>query len=168
MTRSGGAAAAAPLVSAPPMLEDFAEKTVQAVRCAEELAQRLHDESVATGHLIYGLTVDRSTCLHFIFQDLNVDPEMFATYVQSLPREPEVPNGPFNRHVHTAFDRARDAARELGSKTIAPEHLALALLSVKAGSCYETLKEFSIDPEYVQGLILQALGLDAEMIPEWF
>lgn len=150
------------------MFEDFAEKTVQAVKRAEELAQQLQDESVATGHLIYGLTADRSTCLHFIFQDLNVDPDMFSGYVQSLPREPEVSNGPYNRHVHTAFERARDAAHDLGSKTVEPEHLALALLSVKAGSCYETLKEFSIDPDYVQGLILQAMGLDPEMVPEWF
>lgn len=150
------------------MFDDFADKTVQAVKQAQELAQRLGDESVATGHIIYGLTVDRSVCLHHIFQDLNVDPEMFSGYVQSLPREPAVPNGPFNRHVHTVFARARDAAQQLGAKKVDPEHLALALMSVKAGSCYETLKEFSIDPEYVQGLILQSMGLDPEMVPEWF
>jgi len=150
------------------MFEDFSEKTVQAIKRGEELATQLQDESVATGHLIYGLTADRSVCLHFIFQDLNVDPDMFSGYVRTLPREPEVLNGPFNRHVQTAFERARDAARELGGKTVEPEHLGIALLSVKAGSCYETLKEFSIDPEYVQALILQAMGLDPEMIPEWF
>ncbi|MCR9248141.1 MAG: hypothetical protein NXI31_24185 [bacterium] len=150
------------------MFEDFAEKTVRALKKAEELAEQLNDESVATGHVIYGLTEDRSVCLHFIFQDLNVDPDMFSGYVQGLPREPEAPNGPFNRHVHTALERARDAAKELGSKAVQPEHLALALLSIKAGSCYETLKEFSIDPEYVQGLILQAMGIDPEQIPEWF
>ena len=46
--------------------------------------------------------------------------------------------------------------------------MALAVLSIKAGSCYETLKEFSIDPGYVQQLIMQAMGLDAEQVPEWF
>jgi ATP-dependent Clp protease ATP-binding subunit ClpA len=150
------------------MFEDFAEKTVVAIKKAEELAQQLGDESVATGHVIYGLTIDRSVCLHHIFQDLNVDPDMFSGYVQSLPREPAVPNGPYNRHVRTVFERGKDAAQQLGSKRVDPEHLALALLSVKAGSCYETLKEFSIDPEYVQTLILQAMGLDPEMVPEWF
>lgn len=150
------------------MFEDFAEKTVAAIQKAEELAKQLGDESVATGHVIYGLTVDRSVCLHYIFQDLNVDPDMFARYVQDLPREPAVPNGPYNRHVRTAFERAKDAAQQLGSKKVEPEHLALALLSVKAGSCYETLKEFSIAPEYVQSLILQSMGLDPELVPEWF
>jgi ATP-dependent Clp protease ATP-binding subunit ClpA len=150
------------------MFEDFAEKTVQAVKKAEELAQQLGDESVATGHVIYGLTVDRSVCLHHIFQDLNVDPDMFSGYVQSLPREPGVPNGPFNRHVRTAFDRAKDAAQQLGNKKVLPEHLAMALLSVRAGSCYETLKEFSIDPAYVTSLIMQAMGRDASQAPEWF
>jgi len=150
------------------MFEDFAEKTVIAIRKAEELAKELSDESVATGHLIFGLTVDRSVCLNHIFQDLNVDPDMFRKYVNDLPREPAVPNGPFNRHVRTAFERAKDAAQQLGGKRVEPEHLALALLSVKAGSCYETLKEFAIDPTYVQTLILQAMGLDPEMVPEWF
>jgi ATP-dependent Clp protease ATP-binding subunit ClpA len=150
------------------MFEDFAPKTVVAIKKAEELAQLLADESVATGHIIYGLTVDQSVCLNHIFQDLNVDPDMFSGYVKSLPREPAVPNGPFNRHVKTVFERAKDAARQLGSTVVEPEHLALALLSVKAGSCYETLKEFSIDPEYVQSLILQAMGLDPEMAPDWF
>jgi ATP-dependent Clp protease ATP-binding subunit ClpA len=94
---------------------------------------------------------------------------MFSLYLKNLPsREPPVPNGPFNRHVHTVFGRAREAARDLGSKKVEPEHLALALMSVKAGSCYETLKEFSIDPAYVTSLIMQAMGRDASQAPEWF
>ena len=150
------------------MFEGFDPKTVLATEKAKALAEQLQDESVATGHLIYGLTVDQSVCLHHIFLDLNVDPDMFSGYVDSLPREPEVPNGPWNRHCVTVFERARDAAQELGSKIVRPEHMALAVLSIKAGSCYETLKEFSIDPGYVQQLIMQAMGLDAEQVPEWF
>ena len=150
------------------MFEDFDPKTVRATEKARELAEQLEDESVATGHLIYGLTVDQSVCLHHIFLDLNVDPEMFSGYVQSLPREPEVPNGPWNRHCMTAFERGKDAAQELGSKTVQPEHLALAVLSIKAGSCYETLKEFSIEPEYVTSLVMQALGKDAEEVLDFF
>ncbi len=150
------------------MFEDFDPKTVMAVQKAEELAKALGDESVATGHLIYGLTLDESTCLHHIFLDLNVDPDMFSGYVQTLPREAEVPNGPFNRHVRTVFDRAREAMTDLGGKQVKPEHMALALLSVKAGSCYENLKEFSIDPDYVTSLIMQAMGLPPEAAPDWF
>lgn len=151
------------------MFEDFSEKARKAVQVAEELAKQLGDESVATGHLIYGLTLDESTILHHIFKDLNVDPDMFSGYVETLPREAEVHEGaPYNRHVHTVFERARETAQELGSKEVLPEHIAIALMSVKAGSCYETLKEFSIEPQYVQGLILEAMGLEPEDAPEWF
>jgi len=151
------------------MFEGFSEKTVRAIQEAEALAERLGDQSVATGHLVYGLTVDRSVSLHHIFHDLNVDPDMFSGYVESLPREPELDGGgKFNRHVHTVFERAREAADELSSKTVLPEHMALALLSVRAGSCYETLKEFSIDPSYVTGLIMESMGLEAEQAPDWF
>ncbi len=152
------------------MFEDFSEKAKRAVKSAEELAERLDDKSVATGHLIYGLTVDESTCIHHIFKDLNVDPDMFAGYVESLPRESEVQieGAPFNRHVQTVFDRARECAHDLGSKEVTPEHLSIALMSVKAGSAHETLKEFSIDPAYVQMLILEAMGLEADDAPDWF
>ena len=151
------------------MFEDFDDKTVRAVKAAEKLAEQLGDESVATGHIIYGLTVDESTALHHIFKDLNVDPDMFSGYVESLPREAPVDHGaPYNRHVHTAFERAKVTAEELGEKTVIPEHLCLALLSIRAGSCYETLKEFSIEPQYVTQLIMQSMGLEPEKAPEWF
>jgi len=150
------------------MFEDFDAKTVAAIKKAEELARELGDESVATGHLIYGLTVDKSVCLHHIFQDLNVDPDMFSGYVRSLPREPQVSDGPYNRHVHTVFLRSRDARDDLDGKIVQPEHMALALMSVKAGSCYETLKEFSIDLQYVTSLVMQAMGLPPEQAPDWF
>lgn len=151
------------------MFENFSEKSKQAIKAAEELAERLGDASVATGHLIYGLTADPSVCLFHIFKDLNVDPDMFAGYVESLPREPEAETGgPYNRHVRTVLERSVECAEELGSKKVEPEHIAIALMSVHAGSCYETLKEFSIDPEYVQGLVLEAMGLEPSDAPEWF
>ena len=149
--------------------DDFHDKTVQAIHAAEALAEQLEDQSVATGHLIYGLTVDQSVSLHHIFLDLNVDPDMFSEYVGSLPREPEVTRGePYNRHCHTAFDRARELAKDLGSKIVQPEHLAVAILSIKAGSCYETLKEFSIEPSYVTMLIMESMGFEETEVPDWF
>lgn len=150
------------------MFENFDPKTVTAIKMAEELAKELGDDSVATGHLIYGLAIDKSVCLHHIFRDLNVDPDMFSGYVQSLPREPEISDGPYNRHVQTVFVRSQDACNDLGGKAVLPEHMALALMSVKAGSCYETLKEFSIDLEYVTSLVMQAMGLPPEAAPDWF
>lgn len=152
------------------MFDGYSDKAMKAIEVAKQLAERLGDESVATGHLIYGLALDEAVCLHHIFKDLSVDPEMFSEYVKSLPREPEIggPNAPFNRHVATVFERARETAAELGSKTVSSEHLGIALMSVKAGSAYETLKEFSIDAEYVQMLILERMGLEAEDAPDWF
>lgn len=153
----------------PTQFEDFSPKARRALKAAEKLAQELGDQSVATGHLIYGLTKDESVSLHHIFKDLNVDPEMFSEYVSSLPREPETARGePFNRHCHTVFERARELAEALGAKEVIPEHLAVATMSVKAGSCYETLKEFSIEPSYVTMLIMESMGLEEDQVPDWF
>ena len=149
--------------------DDFSAKSVQAIHAAEALAEQLEDQSVATGHLIYGLTVDQSVSLHHIFLDLNVDPDMFSEYVGSLPREPEVQKGaPFNRHCHTVFERARELAKDLKAPEVVPEHLAVAILSIKSGSCYETLKEFSIEPDYVTMLIMESMGFEETEVPDWF
>ena len=151
------------------MLERFSDKAIQATEEAKALAERLGDESVATGHLIYGLTKDTGVCLFHIFRDLNIDPDLFSEYVKSLPREPGVDGElAFNRHCRTVFERSRETADALGSKQVLPEHMAVALMSVKAGSCYETLKEFSIDPDYVRILIMEAMGLEADAAPDWF
>ena len=145
----------------------FSETSKRAIQASIDLSKDLKDESVATGHLIYGLAKDPSVCLHHIFKDLNVDPDMFSGYVKSLPREAEgFRDTVFNRHVFTVFERAQQTSKHLGAKIIEPEHIALALMSVKAGSCYETLKEFSIDPDYVRLLIMEALGLEVEDAPE--
>lgn len=151
------------------MFEDFSEKTVRAIHAAEALAEQLEDQSVATGHLIYGLSVDKSVSLHHLFKELNIDPDMYSEYVGSLPREPEVDSGaPYNRHCHTSFDRARELAKDLGSKQVDPEHLAVSILSIKSGSCYETLKEFSIEPSYVTMLIMESMGHEETEVPDWF
>jgi ATP-dependent Clp protease ATP-binding subunit ClpA len=152
-----------------PLLQGFSAKAIIAVRAAEALAQKLDDKSVATGHLVYGLAVDRSVVINHVFNDLNVDPEMFAQYVDTLPRESEAHDGsPFNRHVQTVFERAREMAKVLKAKEVIPEHLLVAMMSVRAGSCYETLKEFSIEPDYVAMLVMEAMGLEEKDIPEWY
>jgi len=174
--RSGAASSPArpldsdpPVTETDPLLQGFSAKAVTAIRAAEALAQRLGDKSVATGHLIYGLTLDRSVPISHIFQDLNVDAEMFAQYVDSLPREPEPHGGSiYNRHVLTVFERARDLAKKLKAKEVLPEHLAVAMMSVRAGSCFETLKEFSVEPDYVAMLVVESMGLEAGDIPDWF
>ena len=88
--------------AAEPMFEDFSQKAKAAVKAAQELAERLGDKSVATGHVIYGVAIDDSTCVHHVLKDLNVDPEMCVSYVHSLAREAEVFEvGQFNRHELT-------------------------------------------------------------------
>ena len=70
--------------------------------------------------------------------------------------------------MHTVFERARELAKALRAKEVLPEHLLVAMMSVRAGSCYETLKEFNIEPSYVAMLVMEAMGLEETDVPEWF
>jgi hypothetical protein len=69
--------------------------------------------------------------------------------------EPALPNEPFivTSSRCSSARRRSTAARE---REVEAKHRALAPLSVQVGSCFETLEEVSIEPEYVQSLVLQA------------
>jgi ATP-dependent Clp protease ATP-binding subunit ClpC len=151
-----------------PMFEDFSDRAKLAITEAEELAKRLGDKAAATGHLIYGLTKDRSGISHHLFMDLNIDPDMFSGYMQKLPREAATKDGsPHNKHLQTVFERAREVRKALSGSLVTPEHLLIALMSIKEGSCYETLKEFSVEPEDIRIECLESLGFEDEEAPHW-
>jgi ATP-dependent Clp protease ATP-binding subunit ClpA len=118
--------------------------------------------------LIFGLTQDKSGITHHLFVDVNNDPEMLSGYVAKLGREPAGEEGePFHAHLFTVFERAREVKKALGDTVVTSEHLLIALMSIKGGSCYETLREFAVDPDDIRIECLEALGFEDEECPRW-
>lgn len=154
--------------TSPTDFKDFSDRAKRAIDVAKELAQKLGDGVTATGHLIFGLTQDKAGITHHLFLDVNIDPEMFSGYVARLPREPAGEEGePFHPHLHTVFERAREVKKALGEGLVTSEHLLVALMSIKEGTCYDTLQEFSVDPDDIRIECLEALGCEDEECPRW-
>jgi ATP-dependent Clp protease ATP-binding subunit ClpC len=150
------------------MFDDFSDRSKMAIKEAEELAQRLGDKAVSTGHLIYGLTKDRAGISHHLLMDLNIDPDMFSGYVQKLPREVPAKDGsPYQKSFLTVMERAREVRKALAGTLVTPEHILVALMSMKEGSCHETLKEFSVEADDIRIECLESLGFEDAECPRW-
>ena len=150
------------------LFDDFSDRAKLAVQKAQELAQQLGDKAVATGHLVYGLTLDRAGLAHHVFMDINIDPEMFSGYVAKLPREEaNKDGGPWHRHLLTVFERSRQVKKALGGNLVTNEHLLIALMSIREGTCFDTLKEFAVEPDDIRIECLEGLGYEDEECPKW-
>lgn len=149
------------------MFKDLAPEVKDAFVKAEELAKEYKESRVGTAHLIYGLTADHLSLGHRIFDDVNIYPEMFRDHLKKLPRETEEPdeNG-YDPRIATAYERAKDIKKALGGgRHCTTDHMIIALLSVRSGSAYECMREFSVEPTEIINEIVEAMGFEVHDCP---
>ena len=151
------------------MIKALSERARDAVEAAKRLANDYKDACTSTGHLIYGLTSDHLSVGNRIFNDINIYPEMFRDHLKKLPRETEG-DGAKSLHplVEEALKRSKQARQKLGGgKEITTDHVLIALLSLRDGTAYECLKEFSVEPDEISVEMLEAMGFELADLPEW-
>lgn len=149
--------------------KDLSPRALDALDKAKALAREEGAPCCTTGYLIYGLTADHLSLGNRIFDDVNIYPEMFRDHLKKLPAETD-PGNKQGLHPLTvlAIERGRDARKQLGdSKVVTTDHIMLGLLSIKEGSAYECLREFSVEPDEIAKELIEALGFEIESRPTW-
>ena len=82
---------------------------------------------------------------------------------------PRIPtrNG-YDPRIVTAYDRAREVKKALGGgRQILTDHYLIALLSVRSGSAFECMREFSVEPTEIINEIVEAMGFEIHDCPVW-
>lgn len=144
-------------------LENFSEKTKEALKLAEDSARKLGSKYVACEHVLLGLA--RQGEINSILQQVfNIDLTVISdkiTSAASLRRdrddETEVVDGPtkgvigLTNRVDIAIDYATDEARKDKAKTVLPIHLLIGLIREKNN---------------VAAWLLEDSGLSADRLPE--
>ncbi|PIE23936.1 MAG: hypothetical protein CSA62_05965 [Planctomycetota bacterium] len=151
------------------MLKDLSPQCKDAFEKASALSQEYGESRIGTAHLIYGLTGDHLSLGHRIFNDVNIYPEMFRDHLKKLPRETAEPdeNG-WDPRIIQAYERSKDIKKALGGgRQIMTDHLLIALLSVRSGSAYECMREFSVEPSEIINEIVEAMGFEIHECPAW-
>jgi len=150
-------------------IKELSPKALDALERGRELAREQGASCCATAHLIFGLTLDHLSLGNRILDDINIYPEMFRDHLKKLPKEID-PGEDSGLHplVHLAIKRGKEAKQKLkNSKDITTDHVLLGLLSIKEGSAYECLKEFSVEPDEISKEIVEAIGVDITERPTW-
>ncbi|MCB9880380.1 MAG: hypothetical protein H6834_01210 [Planctomycetes bacterium] len=152
-----------------PLTKDLTDRAKAAIDAARQLAESTGEPCIGTGHLIFGLTSDHLSIGNRIFNDINIYPEMFRDHLKKLPKESdEGDSNGFHPLVALTIDRGRKARRKLGGGTeTTTDHLLVALLSLREGTAFECLREFSVEPEEISLEMLEAMGFDMTDRPEW-
>jgi len=149
--------------------KQLSEHAQEAMNKASALSRELGESCMSTGTLIYGLTSDHLSLGNRIFNDIKIYPEMFRDHLKKLPvmTEPGDRKG-FHPLVKTAIDRSKICKQKLGGGSeIQTDHLLIALLSLREGSAYECMREFSVEPREISTEIVEAMGFEFDDCPSW-
>lgn len=138
--------------------DKFTLKAQEAVKMAEELAERHHHQQIDAEHLLLGLLEQKEGVVVPLLQKLGVSEGVIKGELEEeINKLPQVQGGDalqiyITPQLKKVFDLAGREAEHLGDEYISTEHLFLALLEGE-GKAAETLKRLGVSRENV----LQAL-----------
>jgi len=150
-------------------MKQLSEQARHALDLARSLAGEQQAQCVNTGHLIYGLTQDRLSIGNRILHDINIFPEMFRDHLKKLPpEEAENPKDGLHPLVTEAIHRSLRVRRSLGGgKETTTDQLLIALFTIREGSAFECMREFSVEPREIIQEITESLGFEVSNLPEF-
>lgn len=114
------------------MFEYFSDKAIKAVMLAQEEARREKQTMVGTEHLLLGILAEGTSAAATALMGLGVILQKTRRTIERLTdRKPGVtpPNIPFTPTVKRILEQALREARQLGDKSVTPEHLLLSIIA---------------------------------------
>lgn len=130
------------------MFERFTERAIKAVIFAQKEARALGGDMVFTQHLLLGLVAEDRSPDGFLSSGITIDAARRA--VQSIWADAaggaaaggglQATDVPFSISTKRVFDAAVEYSRSMRCNFVAPEHIAIGLLTVDDGSAGQVLK----------------------------
>lgn len=109
------------------MFENFTDRARRCIVLAQKEALDSGSSEIAPEHLLLGLLHEGESVAARLFREAGVNEDGLRGRVRSDEGATSSSYGPASTDV---IERAGDESRKLGHEFVAPEHLALALLSV--------------------------------------
>ena len=137
-------------------IQEFTQKSMQAVNGCERLACEYGNQEIEQEHLLYSLlTLDDSLILKLI-EKMEIQKEHFLGRVeQALAKRTKVQGGKVyvGQNLNNVLISAEDEAKQLGDEYVSVEHLFLAMLKNPNREIAQIWKEYGITRErFLQAL----------------
>lgn len=128
------------------VFERFTERAIKAVIFAQKEARALGGDMVFTQHLLLGLIAEDRSADGFLSSGITIDRAREA--VRSIWGGPapassaagQATDVPFSVSTKRVFDAAVEYSRSMRCNFVAPEHIAIGLLTVDDGSAGQVLR----------------------------
>ncbi|XP_023744071.1 chaperone protein ClpD, chloroplastic [Lactuca sativa] len=150
------------------VFERFTERAIKAVMFSQREAKALGKDMVFTQHLLLGLIAEDRSPGGFLESGITIDAAREA--VRSIWDEEEegdkkeqvtsttsATDVSFSNSTKRVFEAAVEYSRTMGYKFIAPEHIAIGLLTVDDGSAGRVLKKLGADLNHLADVAVSRL-----------
>lgn len=143
------------------MFEYFTDKAIQAVMLAQEEARRSGHNLVGSEQLLLGLIGVDTGIASQILSSFGVTLENARIIVDQIRgRGPGYApaNIPFTPKVKRIFEQALQESRQLGHRSIGPEHILLALTQTRDSVANKVLIQLGVDIERIRTQLIERLS----------
>ena len=147
------------------MYERFTDRSRRVIHLANQEAQQLQHEYIATEHILLGLIKEGSGVAAVVLKNLNVDLNATRLEIEKMakPGTALMVTGKLSHAACTkkTIELATEFAREHGDCHVGTEHLLVGLLREKEGLAYQILQKMGV-AEQAFTEVLRLLGENPE------
>jgi ATP-dependent Clp protease ATP-binding subunit ClpC len=140
-------------------MERFTQRARRVLSLAHQEAERVHQGSIGTEHLLVGLIEEDGGVAGRVLREMGMELDRVREMILRLVGEGKNPPGEkleLSNDTQQVLEFAVDEARRLGHHYIGTEHLLLALVRTE-GTAVETLRRLGITPDEIRRQIRRVL-----------
>ena len=133
-------------------MERFTQRARRVLSLAHQEAERVHQSSIGTEHLLIGLIEEEGGVAGRVLREMGMELERVREMLLRLTGEGKNPPGgklELSNDTQQVLEFAVDEARRLGHHYIGTEHLLLALVRTE-GTAVEALRRLGVTPDEIR------------------
>ena len=133
-------------------MERFTQRARRVLSLAHQEAERTHQSSIGTEHLLVGLLEEEGGVAGRVLREMGMELERVREMILRLVGEGKNPPGEkleLSNDTQQVLEFAVDEARRLGHHYIGTEHLLLALVRTE-GTAVEALRRLGVTPDEIR------------------
>ncbi len=133
-------------------MERFTQRARKVLSLAHQEAERVHQSSIGTEHLLIGLIEEDGGVAGRVLREMGMELERVREMILRLTGEGKNPPGgklELSNDTQQVLEFAVDEARRLGHHYIGTEHLLLALVRTD-GTAVEALRRLGVTPDEIR------------------
>jgi ATP-dependent Clp protease ATP-binding subunit ClpC len=133
-------------------MERFTQRARRVLSLAHQEAERLHQSTIGSEHLLLGLIQEEGGVAGRVLRDLGMETDRIREVVDKLSGSGQYRGGKIELAPETqqVLEYAIEEARKMGHHYIGTEHILLGMVRSNEGPAIDVLKKLGVTPEQIR------------------